>query len=173
MTTINSFVRHINFTQIDGIRFKKLGDFGEQLAYGILENNGFYEIVDLNKGKNNFPFADFCGKRNGIKYLISVKSRNKYENSGRLNSRYKLGNSATILQKLKTESKFLEFRDCVPAWLAISFEEKSFDAYFGTIEQLKNHRAIPMSKKQLACYEIFALNKEHDFKPEDFINKYN
>lgn len=165
--------RKVEITKKEGRRFKKLGDFGEQLTSGILAKNGFCEIIDLNTKMMNFPFADFSAERNSIKYIISVKSRNKYEHTGKLNSRYKLGNSEKTLNKIKTEEKYSEYKDYEPAWLAISFEKKTFDAYFGTIEMLKNKRGISMSKKHLDKYENLSLKENHCFDSEDFINIYN
>jgi len=162
----------ILLTGEDGRRFKKLGDFGERLAPEVLKRNGFDEIEDLNKIIMNFPFADFSAKRGGTKYIISVKSRNKYEHGGNLNSRYKLGDTEKKLNKIRTEAKYSEYKCHVSAWLAISFEEKTFDAYFGTIEQLENKRGIPMSEKNLLKYERFAERENHDFDSAEFKNVY-
>ncbi len=164
--------RKILLTKEEGRRFKKLGDFGELLAFEVLKRNGFEEIVDLNKIVMNFPFADFSAKRGRTKYIISVKSRNKYEHTGNLNSRYKLGDTEKKLNKIKTEAKYSEYKFHEPAWLAISFEENTFDAYFGTIEQLENKRGILMSEKNLLKYERFTDRENHDFDSAEFKNVY-
>src|SRR3990172_9439143 len=76
------------------IRFKKIGNLGEYLAGKLLQESGFKNIKDLNKEESaNTQDFDFIAERNNIKYAISVKTRNKYENSvagPKLNSRYKL-----------------------------------------------------------------------------------
>ncbi len=73
------------------LRFKKLGDVGEELTDSLLRRNGFDEVRNLNLLRNNFAFADVFAERDGVRYVISVKMRNKYEftrdGSRRLNSR--------------------------------------------------------------------------------------
>lgn len=162
--------REIKLTFIEGKRFKKLGDIGESIAMEVLLYNQFQNIVDLNEVKANFPFADYSAKRDGKKYLISVKARNKYERSGRINSRYKLG--AKVYEQIETLLASDEWRDYIPAWLAISIEPKCFDAYFGLIEQLNGGRGINMSDKAKRNYETFALNNLHDYDFSDFGNVY-
>ena len=75
-------------------RFKKLGDLGESLAEQLLKENGFTNVKNLNIEENkNVKTFDIYAERKKQKYVISVKARNKYENSKagpRLNSRYKL-----------------------------------------------------------------------------------
>lgn len=77
----------------DARRCKRLGDVGEQLAPMLLKRVGFTGIIDLNGRHHNYPFGDFLAERNGTRYVISVKTRNKWEQPGppKLNSRYKLG----------------------------------------------------------------------------------
>jgi len=60
-------------------RSKNLGDIGEEPTPRYLENTGFSEIQKLNVVKRNYPYADFLAIRYGISYLVSVKTRNKYE----------------------------------------------------------------------------------------------
>jgi len=173
MTTNTPAENNIILTRENGLRFQKLGNFGEQLAFTILTKNGFSKVINLNTIISNFPFADFYAERNNKMYIISVKSRNKFEHKGNLNSRYKLGKFEPKLQKIKTQEKYSEYKECIPAWLTVSFEEKTFDAYFGTIEMLNGNRAILMSKKHLPNYETLSLNENHGFNSDDFMNIYN
>lgn len=162
--------REIVLTASEGKRFKELGDIGEQLAKIVLIDSGFDSVRNLNEDKMNFPFADFYACRNSQSYLISVKTRNKFERSGKLNSRYKLGknNFETIQMAL-----FLpEFSNCLPAWIAISMEDKTFDAYFGLISQLCQSRGINMSKSAKKTYQCLALNRLHTFSSAIFKNEY-
>ena len=73
-------------------RRAKLGAFGEVLAVEELSANGFTDFGILNRQMKNHPFADLYAKRvrDGKKFLISVKTRNKYENNGKLNQLYKI-----------------------------------------------------------------------------------
>lgn len=136
----------------------------------VLLNNQFNNINDLNKIIHNFPFADFSAERNGEKYLISVKTRNKYENTGKLNSRYKLG--AKVYEHIDKLLASSEWSNYIPAWLAISIERQTFDAYFGTIKQLNNGKGIAMSDFAKRNYEVLALNKPHNYDFLDFYNAY-
>jgi hypothetical protein len=73
-------------------RARGLGGAGERLAETLLARAGFTAVPNLNREAMNFPYADFYAERNGERFVISVKMRNKFEaRTGRLNSRYKLG----------------------------------------------------------------------------------
>ena len=80
--------RHIQLTSLEGKRFKHVGNIGETLAKCLLKKNGFCDIKNLNDIKKNFKFADFNASKDEIKFIISVKTRNKYENNGKINYRY-------------------------------------------------------------------------------------
>lgn len=162
--------RHIELTSTEGKRFKSLGDIGELLAKQLLLENGFIDVVDLNGLKANFPFADFSATKNDVQYLISVKARNKYENNGKINSRYKLGSKS--YEHIKVLLTTDEFKNHKPAWLAIALEEKTFDAYFGLIEQLNSSRGINMSAKAKSSYVELAKEKDHTHDFSDFGNVY-
>ena len=75
----------------DAHRCHRLGDAGERIARPLLTEAGFRSIESLNVKRANYPYADFVAERNGTRYVISVKIRNKMERSGSLNSRFKLG----------------------------------------------------------------------------------
>jgi len=151
--------RIIHMGPKEGKRFKKLGDIGEVIASQILEESGFKNIRNLNNEKMNVQFADFYAEKDGIKYLISVKARNKYERSGKLNSRYKLGKN--LISRIESVLKSVEYKDCEPAWLTIAMEEKTCDAYFGLISDLNGKNGINMSLKACSTYQCFAKNRPH------------
>ncbi|MBN2864122.1 MAG: hypothetical protein JXN62_13225 [Bacteroidales bacterium] len=162
--------RNVHLGSVEGKRFQRLGEIGELLAAQILKENRFTDIRNLNSIKKNFVFADYHAKKDGIRYLISVKARNKFENNGSLNSRYKFGKNleSKIQRALGTD----EFRDCKPAWLAIVLEPETYNAYFGLIEELESNHAILMSKKATETYRCFAKDSVHGFDPDDFKNVY-
>jgi hypothetical protein len=58
-------------------RITKLGRVGELLAAERLKQHGFTEVEDLNQRRANYPFADLLAVRDGIRYLIGVKTRNE------------------------------------------------------------------------------------------------
>lgn len=165
--------RHIKLGQEEGRRFKKLGDFGEQLVPELLLENGFSNIRNMNEIQMNFPYADFYGELDNRRFLISVKTRNKFERRGTLNCRYKLGDPLSKIAKIFDADKYSEYHACIPAFLAIAMEEETFDAYFGLLEYLDNPRGIPMSKSAKARYECFALQKKHPYNSMDFLNVYH
>ena len=162
--------RNIKMTASVGRRFKILGDIGEELAEILLKNNGFVNITNLNKVKKNFPFADFKAEKDGNKFLISVKARNKYENNGSLNYRIKLGKK--VYEHIDKLKKMPEYMDYIPAWLIILIEENTFDSYFGTIEQLNGNRGVSTSKKATDQYLKLAFKEKHSYNSYEFKNVY-
>ena len=169
----NPAKRNIYLGDTEGKRFKKLGDFGELLAHQLMLEHAFENIINLNEIKKNAPFADFFAVKEGTEYIISVKTRNKFENTAKFNSRYKLGSSNLLLGKFLTTLEFKPYYNSIPAWLAISMEENTFDAYWGLLSELPgNQHGIPMSESAKQTYPCLALNKVHPFKGEDFLNVY-
>lgn len=136
-------------------RFKKLGDLGEYVAADLLKQAGFKNVENLNQTASaNVRFFDLRAERDKKKYVISVKARNKYENSAagiKLNGRYKLFSDPNVVSddariKYKSEA----------AWVAIAIdvENGTFDAYFGMLSMLEgNKKGIPMSSKAIQSYE--------------------
>lgn len=88
----------------EAARKKSLGELGELFAIKALVDRGYDRIRNLNDKSLNEPFADLECEKNGMKIIISVKSRNKYEKKGTLNSRYNLGSNAH-LKALASEKK--------------------------------------------------------------------
>jgi len=90
-------------------------------------------------------------------FAISVKARNKFENSiagKKLNSRYKLTDDP---QRFELEAK-QKYR-CLASWIAISldFDAGFFDAYFGVINDLEgNRKGIVMSPEATEKYKALA-----------------
>lgn len=162
--------RHIRLGAVEGRRFKLLGNIGEAIALDLLGKHRFKNIINLNEMQNNFPFADFAAERDGAGYLISVKARNKYQVDGKLNASYKLGKK--VYEHIKILQGMLDYKEHVPAWLAIALEEKTYDAYFGTIEQLKGNRFISMGERVRGIFENLALACPHTYDPQMFVNKY-
>jgi hypothetical protein len=141
---------------------RSLGALGELLAIKTLVDNGFNNIKNLNDQKRNYPYADLYAERGGQKYVISVKTRNRYQNNGRLNNRYKLGTDCESKAK-KAELKF----KAMAAWMAISIFDTLYSVYFGTLESLAGKTGIPMDDNDTMKYDCFAKDKQHglDFKP--------
>ena len=166
----NPAVRHIKLGQLEGRRFKTLGDIGESIAESLLHAHGFSDIVNLNEVRQNFPFADFEATRDGVGYLINVKARNKYETSGKLNVRYKLGSKVyTHINQLLENPKYKVY---VPAWLAIAIEAETYDAYFGTIADLNGSRGIGMGVRSKKRWQEMAQNQSHAYDQRMFLNTY-
>lgn len=144
------------------LRAKSLGALGELLAIKALVDNGFNNIRNLNDQKKNFPYADLYAERETEKYVISVKARNRYQSSGKLNGRYKLGKNYHDYAK-QAESKF----NAKAAWLALSISDDIYSVYFGTLESLNGKSGILMTEKNLKHYECLVNERAHniDFSP--------
>ncbi len=152
-------------------RFKKLGDIGEELTESLLKGNGFENVQNLNHLKNNFPYADFYAEKDCVRYVISVKIRNKYEftrdGTKRLNSRYKLGSKCYEYAQI-AERQF----DAQAAWLTISLDAKTYSAYFGLLSSLNGSRGVNMSEKAIASYHCLAKDMLHSFNYAELKNAY-
>ncbi len=149
-------------------RAKKLGEIGEALAEQILQNAGFTKIQNLNRIRKNFPFGDLYAERNSQKYVISVKSRNRFEaRTCKLNSRYKLGKHC-YKHAANAQAEF----SAVPAFLAIPLFSKFYSAYFAPLSVLRGSRGIGMTPKELLRYECFAVDALHGFDVAELKNTY-
>ncbi|RHW74600.1 hypothetical protein [Colwellia sp. RSH04] len=161
----------IKITSKDGVKFRKFGAVGETFAEKLLKENEFTDVVDLNKTeKENFPFADFSANKNSKKYLISVKTRNKYERTGKLNYRYKLGKG--VYKKIDDLLAQDKWNGYTAAWLTIAIEKETLDAYFGDIASLNKKRAVKMSPKACKEYNCLAKGYTHNYNFTPFINIY-
>ncbi len=147
-------------------RKKSLGELGELFAIKAVVDNGFDKIRNLNDQKFNEPFADIYCEKNGIKYIISVKARNKYQKNGKLNTRYNLG-SKVYEKVLKTEKIY----HAVAHWMAIQFDRKSYSIYFGAIKELNGSKAIPVDKCEKGLVGMkLEYNKRHFFDFDFYSN---
>ena len=137
-------------------RFKKLGDIGEAIAVTLLQEAGFTDIENLNSSLGaNVKYFDIRAKRGKKNYVVSVKARNKFENSGKLNSRYKLfDDPKSVMVEAKTKY------NCEVAWVtvAVDIPNGTLDAYFGPLASLEgNKKGVPMSEKAIGSYERLAF----------------
>jgi hypothetical protein len=151
----------------EAARKKSLGELGELFAIKALVDQQFDKIRNLNDQKMNEKFADILCEKDGIRYAISVKSRNKYQINGKLNSRYNLGSNAYEKAKY-AEGKY----SAIPHWLAIQFTGHSYSIFFGSLTELSGSKAIPVDKCELGLIgQIWELNKKHFFDFDYYTNK--
>ncbi len=107
----------------------------------------------------NETFADIECEKDGIRHLISVKARNKYQKNGKLNTRYNLG-SEVYKKALSAEIKY----NGSAYWMALQFDRRTFSIYFGRLTELNGSRAIPVDKCEKGMIgEIWEHNKRHYF----------
>ena len=150
-------------------RKKSLGELGELFAIKALVDKKFDRIRNLNDNHMNEKFADIECEKDGLRYVISVKARNKYQKNGKLNTRYNVG-SAVYEKALAAEKKY----NASAYWIAIQFDHKSFSIYFGSLKELNDSKAIPVDKCEKGLVgEIWELNKRHYFDFEYYTNKKN
>ncbi len=150
----------------EAARKKSLGELGELFAIKALVDKKFDKIRNLNDTKLNEPFADLECEKGGKKYIISVKARNKFQKNGSLNSRYNLGTNAHI-KAVASETK----HGATAYWMAIQFDTNYFSIYFGTLEELRGSKAIPVDKyEQGQIGEVWIQNKRHYFDFEFYTN---
>jgi hypothetical protein len=151
----------------EAARKKSLGELGELFAIKALVDKKFDRIRNLNDNLMNETFADIECEKDGLKYVISVKARNKYQKNGKLNTRYNLG--ANVYEKaLSAEKKY----NASAYWMAIQYDQNSFSIYFGFLKELNESKAIPVDKCEKGIIgEIWELNKRHYFDFEYYTNK--
>ncbi len=148
-------------------RKKSLGELGELFALKALVDNKFDRIRNLNDDKLNEAFADISCEKDNVKYIVSVKARNKYQKNGKLNKRYNLGKD--VYQKALTSEKKYAAKAC---WLAIQFDHNSFTIYFGQLNELNGSRAIPIDKCEKGMIgETWVQNKRHYFDFDYYTNR--
>ena len=151
----------------EAARKKSLGELGELFAIKALVDRGYDKIRNLNDKSLNEPFADLECEKDGIKIIISVKARNKYEKKGTLNSRYNLGSNA-YNKAFASEKK----HRAVAHWMAIQFDTKSFSIYFGSLLELNGKKAIPVDLCEKGTIgSIWEHNKKHYFDFDFYSNK--
>jgi predicted transport protein len=122
----------------------------------LLRDADFTSVRDLNAVRYNHPGGDFLAERNGHRYFITVKARNKFvQRTRQLNGGYNI-------YPAKVRRAAREY-DAIPSWLTIQLDtdRRSYSAYFGTIDSLRNPDAIavPMSPTATSRYECIARDK--------------
>ena len=151
----------------EAARKKSLGELGELFALKALVDKEFDRIRNLNDQTMNEPFADLVCEKDGQKYVISVKSRNKFQKNGKLNTRYNLGKDVHE-RALASEIKY-KAKAC---WMAVQFERNSFSIYFGGLKELNRSKAIPVDKCEKGVIgDIWVHNKRHYFDFDYYTNK--
>ncbi len=155
-------------TKKEAKRKKSLGELGELFGIKALVDNKFEKIENLNDTKMNYPFADLYAEKDGKKYVISIKARNKYQKNGRtLNSRYKLGSNAYSKAKYAAKEK-----DAEAYWMAVQFDEKTVSIYFGSLADLNQSNGIPLKKcMNRTVGKCLVEDKKHYFDFSYFDNK--
>jgi hypothetical protein len=151
----------------EAARKKSLGELGELFALKALVDKKFDRIRNLNDNLRNEPYADIECEKDGLKFIISVKARNKFQRDGKINSRYILGSD--VYEKAKSAEKKYH---ASAYWMAIQFDQKSFSIYFGSLKELNGSKAIPVDKCEKGLVgEIWELNKRHYFDFEYYTNR--
>ena len=152
-----------------------LGLIGECLAPILLEHHGYSILENLNSRQKNHPDADFLAVRDGTRFFISVKARNKFQNNGTLNSRYKLESKG---RKLPDALKAAQNHEAKFAWLTVQIDKDTYCAYFGTHERLCELRpnspaatGVLMSAHWTKSYKELASNQRHDLQAVLFSNQ--
>ncbi len=149
-------------------RRRQIGDLGERWTKSLLESAGFRAVRDLNVVRYNHPGGDYLAERGGKTYFISVKARNKYVQGGRrLNGGYNI-----YPEKVRAGAR--QYR-AIPSWLTIQLdtERRSFSAYFGTIDGLRNPNAIavPMTPRAVGLYECLAADRPDEAITSELSNQ--
>jgi len=151
----------------EALRKKSLGELGELFALKALVDKKFDMIRNLNDESMNETFADIYCEKNGEKFVISVKARNKFQKNGKLNTRYNLGD--LVSEKAQISEKKYTAKAC---WIAVQFDYNSFSIYFGTLEELNGSRTIPIDKCQKGIVgENWVDNKKHYFDFDYYTNR--
>jgi hypothetical protein len=115
----------------EAARKKSLGELGELFAIKALVDKKFDRIRNLNDDHMNEKFADIECEKDGLRYVISVKARNKYQKNGKLNTRYNVG-STVYGKALAAEIKY----NASAYWMAIQFDHTPLIIDFANISVL-------------------------------------
>jgi|SRR5216684_2321794 hypothetical protein len=94
-------------------RTKALGRWGELKAMALLRSANFVNVRDLNTPTRNHQFGDVLAERDGVCYMIGVKTRNKFQESGPLNAQYNMRKPGVDVVAIADRYK------AVPAWVTI------------------------------------------------------
>ncbi len=150
----------------EAARKKSLGELGELFAIKALVDKEFDRVRNLNDRQVNEPFADIECEKDGKKYIVSVKARNKFQIDGKLNSRYNLGTNA--YEKAAASEKK---HNAKAHWMAVQFDQKSYSIYFGRLDELNGSKAIPVDRCERGeVGEVWVNNKRHYFDFDFYTN---
>lgn len=154
-------------TKKEAARKKSLGELGELFAIKVLVDEGFDRIRNLNDIKRNEAYADIYCEKDGDRYVISVKTRNKFQADGKLNSRYNLGTNA--YEKARSVA---EKYNAKAYWMAVQLEMNNYSIYFGSLDSLNGANAIPVDKCERGEVGTILVDKKmHYFDLEYYKNK--
>jgi hypothetical protein len=116
----------------------------------------------MNAGSTNHPFGDILAERAGARYLIGVKTRNKYQDKGLVNPSYNVRKRGADVESIARQYS------AILAWVAIAVipEEQTFSAFFGTVAEIEDageRFSIPMKPEQTERYiPLSCLPEEFD-----------
>jgi hypothetical protein len=130
-----------NTNKKEAARRKTIGEIGELLGIKALVDNDFDKIKNLNDNTVNEAYADLYCEKDGKKFIVSVKTRNKYTKSGNLNTHYNLGTDA-----YRKAAYVAEKYNAEPYWMAIQLDENEYNVYFGSLSELEGKEQIPLKK---------------------------
>jgi hypothetical protein len=152
------------------IRAKALGNFGEALAATLLVETGFVAVRNLNCDSMNYPYGDLYAVKGGVNYIISVRTRNKLQRNGRLNSAYNFRKKSADVEAIAANL------NATPAWLTIQIDvgAQRYWAYFGTMAELNvqgDRYSVSMSERATAEYICLAENRFHPLIRSDWDNR--
>ena len=158
--------------QIEAFRKKSIGDIGENIAIEVLTENGYSNVINVNANKMNETFGDVLCEKDGERFIVSVKARNKYQIDGKLNGSYKISQNpkSTLKKSLYAEDKY----NAIAAWMAIQidFEDNTASVYFGKLSELEGKAGISMRKCQKGLLgEILQKDKKYSFDSDFLTNQ--
>lgn len=146
-------------------RRRALGSWGENKALILLKLAGFPVARDVNQETHNHPFGDIYAQRGEKRYLIGVKTRNKYQVNGQLNETYNI-------RKKRMDVRVLAHHyNAELAWVTIQVvpELQSFRSFFGTIARIEESGerfSIRMKPQYTKDYDCLGEGNDLTIKPE-------
>lgn len=153
--------------QKEAARKKTLGELGELVAIKTLVDHGYKNVQNLNDKHMNAPYADIYCEKDDKRFVISVKSRNKYQFDGALNTHYNLGENAYENAKNASEKN----GGAEAYWMAIQFDMHDYSVYLGSLESLNGKTSIPVTKcADGELGQVLERNKKHYFDFDYFKN---
>lgn len=163
-----------NYTRVldkaTAVRSHRLGRIGEEWAETLLVRNGFTHVHNLNVKQANHSYADIYAEKDGQKYVISVKTRNKLQAGGTLNGLYNLSSLGNHYETAAMAESSLGAK---AAWIAIAVEEGVFSAYFGLLIDLNGKNGIPMTETAVSKYQCLAKSEPHQLDYSQIKNVYD